>query len=71
MFSASALTSICEKLRECAPDFDFTSDFCIRGLYRGYKGSVRNPEAGFLQSSLLVKVTMWLHFVVSLSYLLL
>jgi hypothetical protein len=49
-------TSVRDKLRAAHPDYDYTIDFCIRAFYRGFKGSLRDAEKGFLQSALLVKV---------------
>jgi hypothetical protein len=53
--SCSWIDRVRTKLREAHPDYDYTIDICIRGFYRGFKGSSDNPEKGFLQSLLLVK----------------
>jgi len=54
--------SVRNKLREVDPEYDYTIDICVRGFYRGFKGSTNDPENGFLQSSLLIKVrTTYLH----------
>jgi hypothetical protein len=44
------------KLREVDSDYDYTVDLCLRCFYRGFKGFREDPEKGFLQSSLLIKV---------------
>jgi len=50
------------KLREVDPEYDYTIDICVQGFYHGFKESINDPENGFLQSSLLIKVcTIYLH----------
>ena len=53
--------SVRNKLRAASQDYDYTIDICIRAFYRGFKGSMDEPERGFLQSGLLVKVCFRLH----------
>lgn len=54
--SCSRIVRVRTKLREADSDYDYTIDICLRCFYRGFKGSLDNPEKGFLQSSLLIKV---------------
>ena len=54
--SRSWIVRVRTKLHEVDSDYDYTIDLCLRCFYRGFKGSCDNPEKGFLQSSLLIKV---------------
>lgn len=44
------------KLCGVDPEYDYTIDICVKCFYHGFKGSTNDPENGFLQSSLLIKV---------------
>ena len=62
--SCSQIVRVRTKLREADSDSDYTTDLCLCCFYRGFKGSCDNPEKGFLQSSLLVKVC-WMRLYVT------
>jgi hypothetical protein len=54
--SRSRIVRVRTKLREADSEYDYTIDLCLHCFYWGFKGSRDNPEKGFLQSSLLIKV---------------
>lgn len=65
-FSYFQIDRIRTKLREADPEYDYTIDICLRCFYRNFNGSSDNPERGFLQSALLVKVCYMLPNVMKL-----
>ena len=54
------------KLLEADPEYNYTIDICLGCFYRNFNGSGDNPEKGFLQSALLVKVCYMLPNVMKL-----
>jgi hypothetical protein len=53
----NTLFSICAKLRDADPGYDFTSSFFLRCLYEGESGDPKDPDVGFLKGPLLVRVS--------------
>jgi hypothetical protein len=51
------LSSICEKLRNAAPGYNFTETFFLCCLYEDEQGDPDSPEDGFLKGPLLLCVS--------------
>ena len=60
----SQIVRVCTKLCEADSEYDYTIDLCLHCFYQDFKGSCDNPEKGFLQSSLLIKVC-WMRLYVA------
>ena len=45
------------KLRDVAPDYDYTSNYFLRCLYHNEKGDPENPEEDFLRGDYLLRVS--------------